>query len=181
MKTFYDKVYKFKCENCLQYHSSMLLYLLVEGKRGVIMNYDTLTEEFMKATFLKRPMMKKVNDLSRGEIGTMLFLGVEKDNALAGEISARLNLTSGRLASVLKSLVKKEYITRRKCENDGRQTIVSLTEKGREFITEDKKIVFDRIKNMFLFLGEEDAKAFVRINVRLINEFNEDENYDKTQ
>jgi DNA-binding MarR family transcriptional regulator len=155
----------------------VLIYLLVEDKKGEIMNYDKLTEEYMDSTFLKKPIFHRIGELSRGEIGTLLYLDFEKNNALAGEISARLDLTSGRLASVLKSLVKKGYIMRRKSENDGRQTIVSITDKGHEYVLKDKEIVFGSMKRMFMFLGEHDANEFVRINKRLIFDFKKDDIY----
>jgi DNA-binding MarR family transcriptional regulator len=78
------------------------------------MNYNKLTDEHMKDMFLRKPLLKKANDMSKGEIGTLLYLYKENNFALAGEISKRLQITSGRMASVLKSLDKKGFISKKK-------------------------------------------------------------------
>lgn len=141
------------------------------------MDYDKLTKEFMDDNFLKRPPFKPMFSLSQGEMGTLLYLVIEKDHSLVGEISKRVGLTSGRMASVLNSLEKKGYLTRKKCEKDKRQIIVSSTKEGQDLIHEHGKIVFDRINNLLRFLGDEDAVEFVRINKRLNNEFDPEKTY----
>lgn len=141
------------------------------------MDYKELTKEFMDDMFLKKPPFKHVLDLSRGEMGTMLYLVVENDKAIVGDISNRLELSSGRMASIIKGLEKKGYITKSKSEVDKRKMIVSPTEKGRKLIKEHGETVFNRIYHLLRFLGEEDAKHYVRINKRLNKEFNPNQDY----
>jgi len=141
------------------------------------MDYQQLTKEFLDDMFLKRPPAKTMFELSKGEMGTMLYLVVENNHAVAGDISKRIRLTSGRMASVLKSLEKKGLITKKQCEKDKRQTIVSATKKGEALVAKHRQIVFDHVLNMLRFLGEEDAAAYVRINKRLNNEFDPNQKY----
>lgn len=141
------------------------------------MNYEQLAKEFMDDMFLKKPPFKPVLSLSQGEMGTMLYLVVEKDHSNAGEIASRVNLTSGRMASVLNSLEKKGYITKHKNEEDKRQVIVSTTKEGRTLINKHGKEVHSRIVNLLKFLGEKDALEFVRIQKRLNNDFDASKEY----
>lgn len=141
------------------------------------MNYDKLTKELLDDMFLKRPPARPIFDLSKGEMGTMLYLVKENDHAVAGDISKRVQLTSGRMASVLKSLEKKGLITKRQCEKDKRQTIVSATDKGRDIVEEHSKHVFEHVKNMLKFLGDEDAETYVKINKRIYSNFDPNKKY----
>ncbi|MFA7075432.1 MAG: MarR family winged helix-turn-helix transcriptional regulator [Candidatus Izemoplasmatales bacterium] len=141
------------------------------------MDYKALTKEFLDDMFLKKPPYKKVLELSKGELGTLLYLVKENDDAVVGDISKRLGLTSGRMASVLKRLESKEFIVKKRSIGDKRVTIVSSTKKGQDFVNNHGKEVFDRIHNLLRFLGEEDALAYVRINKRLHNEFDQNKSY----
>lgn len=136
------------------------------------MDYDKLTEEFMRETFLRKPPYRPMLNLSRGEMGTLLFLVKGHDHQSAGEIASRIDLTSGRMASLLKSLERKGLVTKKKDENDKRKTIVSSTKEGQATVYEHTKLVFNHINKLLRFLGEEDAKHFVRINTKLSKEFN---------
>merc|ERR1711879_419633 len=138
--------------------------LLVEDKtRRNTMNYDELAREFMKKTFLNKPPYRPMLSLSRGEMGTLLYLVVESDNRTAGDIANRIGLSTGRMASVLNSLEQKECIIRNKAEDDKRKTIVSSTKKGQDLVHEHSDLVHKHITNMLRFLGNEDAKHFVRV------------------
>ncbi|MFA7107143.1 MAG: transcriptional regulator [Candidatus Izemoplasmatales bacterium] len=141
------------------------------------MDYKKLTKEFMDDMFLKKSPYRKAFELSKGELGTLLYLVVENDNAVVGDISKRLNLTSGRMASVLRSLESKGYIIKKPSLIDKRITIVSPTQKGRDFVENHGEKVFSHIYNMLKFLGDDDAKAYVRINKRLNNDYDPEKEY----
>jgi len=142
------------------------------------MDFEKLTKKFMKDSLLKKQPFQPVMELSRGEIGTLLFLVFEKDGAFVGEISDRLSLTSGRMATVIKHLERKQYILKKQAKNDRRKMIINVTQKGRDFVEKHGKMVHDRIYNILKFLGEEDAMNYVRINKRLISEFDPNKQYD---
>ena len=48
-----------------------------------------------------------LNEFNRGEIGVLGYLAFEKDEATAGELSEKLNVTTARIASILNSLEAK--------------------------------------------------------------------------
>ena len=56
----------------------------------------------------------------------------EEDGLPLNAISRRLYLDSNTLTPLIKRMETMKMVTRRKNKNDGRQTIISLTEHGRE-------------------------------------------------
>ena len=59
-------------------------------------------------------------------------------------------------------------ITRTTDPTDSRQVIVCLTEKGVDLVEERRTDMISLVAKMLEALGEEDAKAYVRIQTRLI-------------
>lgn len=136
------------------------------------MDYEKLALEFLGDFIPRRMPLEDITNLSKGEIGVIMTLNFHEDNLLAGEIAKHLKITSGRTASILKSLEKKEMILKSKCEKDARQTYILLTNKGREFAKEHSQQILNHFKSILEFLGEKDAKEFVRLN-KLVGEYSE--------
>ena len=70
-----------------------------------------------------------LNEFNRGEIGVLGYLAFEKDEATAGELSEKLNVTTARVAKILNSLEAKGYIKRTEDNQDKRKTLVRLKKK----------------------------------------------------
>lgn len=64
----------------------------------------------------------------------------EKDNLLVGDISRRLMLDSNTLTPLLQRMEKEGLVIRTKGIADGRQTLVSLTKKGRALEEQAKDV-----------------------------------------
>ena len=77
-------------------------------------------------------------------------------------------LTTARVAAMLKSLEGQGMVTRTPDPADSRQVIVSLTEKGVTLVEERRIGMIRSVSKMLEALGEEDAKAYVRIQAKLI-------------
>lgn len=72
----------------------------------------------------------------------------------SGELADSMDLTSGRIANILKSLEKKDLIFREKASGDKRYVIAGLTDKGRDKIRkideENKELVMSVIDEVDL-------------------------------
>lgn len=77
-----------------------------------------------------------------------------------------------RVSQTLKSLEEKGLIVRRRGEGDSRSVTISLTNAGHEFEKEGRRLHDERFMHMLEFLGEDDAREFVRIVNRML-EFEE--------
>ena len=127
------------------------------------MSYQKLAEELIEFFGqLKSGPIPPPNamELSRGEIGILIYLVQHKNSASAGELSQELNLTTGRIATALKSLEKKKYVERRVDPDDGRRVIVYLTELGSQFTNNKKQEAKTHIIENLEKLTYEEAEHF---------------------
>ncbi len=107
----------------------------------------------------------------KGENGILktllLYEKLEKRTLTPGEIGNIQNLTSGRVATTLKSLEKKFYIKRTIDNNDHRKIIVKLTEKGQKVAEKIMEKIKATVQKLIEKLGEHDTKEYLRILMRL--------------
>ncbi|MAZ26061.1 MAG: MarR family transcriptional regulator [Cytophagaceae bacterium] len=76
------------------------------------------------------PHLKKI-DLTYTQYLVMMVLW-EKDNIKVNEIGERIFLESNTLTPLINKLIKKEYITKKRSENDERVVLIKLTQRGDE-------------------------------------------------
>lgn len=68
-------------------------------------------------------------DLSVTEIHIIEAIGVNTEKTMS-EVANVLNVTVGTLTTAINRLIKKEYVERKRIEEDRRVVLISLTEKG---------------------------------------------------
>ena len=90
----------------------------------------------------------------------------------SGDIAKCGQATPSAVSQTLKSLEEKGLIVRRRGEGDSRSVTISLTNAGHEFEKEGRRLHDERFMHMLEFLGEDDAREFVRIVNRML-EFEE--------
>lgn len=134
-------------------------------------DYRKLAEEFvaMHANTPRLRTTKEIEEFSRGEIQAMDYISISEKDVHPGEISKALMVTSARTAAMLKALERRGLVVRVTDPYDRRQVIVKLTDKGKDVVAKRREEVIARTEKMFEYLGEEDAKAFVRIQKKLID------------
>ena len=113
--------------------------------------------------------------ITRGEINALMMLSIIEargEVVRPGMLAACSHATPGAVSQTLKSLEEKGLIVRRRGEGDSRSVTISLTDAGHEFEKEGRRLHDERIMHMLEFLGEDDAREFVRIVNRML-EFEE--------
>lgn len=113
--------------------------------------------------------------ITRGEINALMMLSMMEardEIARPGMLAACSHATPGAVSQTLKSLEEKGLIVRRRGEGDSRSVTISLTNAGHEFEKEGRRLHDERFMHMLEFLGEDDAREFVRIVNRML-EFEE--------
>lgn len=113
--------------------------------------------------------------ITRGEINALMMLSIMEahgDAVRPGMLAACSHATPGAVSQTLKSLEEKGLIVRRRGEGDSRSVTISLTNAGHEFEKEGRRLHDERFMHMLEFLGEDDAREFVRIVNRML-EFEE--------
>lgn len=106
-------------------------------------------------------------DYSKNEILTLLLLyrfGSRNMTEIAGYINAPLNTATG----VVSRLEKKEMVERIRSSDDRRIVQITLTEKARGFITEEKGIITYYIKKIYSALSEDEKRTALGIFSKVI-------------
>ncbi|MFB5760104.1 MarR family winged helix-turn-helix transcriptional regulator [Paenibacillus medicaginis] len=129
------------------------------------MDYKALAKELFEyaAQARKPPLDDRGQPFSRGEMGILIHLNFHKDGATSGQLSEFLSVSTGRVATALKSLEKKGYVVRRTDTDDKRKVIVFITDVGRQFLLDRRNEGIVLTEKLLRKLSEEDAKEFVRL------------------
>ena len=134
------------------------------------MDYTELAIQLidMRASAPQIKMERTISQIARGEVLALYYLAANGNRAYPKDMSKALMLTTARVAAMLRSLEGQDMITRTPDPSDSRQVIVCLTEKGVALVEERRIGMIHSVAKMLEALGEEDAKAYVRIQARLI-------------
>ena len=149
----------------------MLDYYSISLKEVICVEFRNLAEEFFYKSYelRKNNHQQKLEKSLGGEQFTLLYLKDRGDSVLPSEISEEMDISSARVASILNNLENKGLVQRQIDKEDRRKILVTLTNEGRVKAEEHKEKVIQNITMMLELLGEEDAKAFVRITKKLID------------
>ncbi len=116
--------------------------------------------------------LQEVQKLSQGENGILKTLLIYEDliqeDVTPGDLCRVQHLTSGRVASTLKSLEQKEYIERKTDKSDRRRILIKLTKMGKKMATTIYNRIKEQIKAITDKLNEQEIKEFIRL-LKIIN------------
>lgn len=116
--------------------------------------------------------LQEVQKLSQGENGILKTLLIYEDliqeDVTPGDLCRVQHLTSGRVASTLKSLEQKEYIERKPDKSDRRRILIKLTKMGKKMATTIFNRIKEQIKAITDKLNEQEIKEFIRL-LKIIN------------
>lgn len=138
------------------------------------MDYQALAQELILSLTYRKMPTEDHRRMSIGEQGILNYLHFVKDEAMPGEISREIGITTGRTAIALKKLEEKGMICRRPSQEDRRCVRVCITPEGAQSAEAMWCETLDRTTHMLEALGEQDAKEYVRILKRLV-EMNPDQ------
>ena len=108
-------------------------------------------------------------EYSKGEMGILIYLTFQKDGVTSGQLSEALQVSTGRVASALKSLEKKQLIIRRTDGVDKRKVNVYITDKGKQNTLKKHEEAIEQMEKSLQKLGEEDAKIFIELSKRFFS------------
>lgn len=112
---------------------------------------------------------------THGELNTLMMLSMmdrRGEIVRPGMLAACTHATPGAVSQTLKALEEKGLIVRSRAQGDSRAVSISLTDAGRAIDEEGRRIHDQRLIDMLEYLGEDDAREFVRIMARML-EFSE--------
>ena len=104
---------------------------------------------------------------TRGEAAVLLHLHLKTTGTTPSTLAEALQLTSARIANILRSLESKGLIERVNDTVDRRRILVHLTEEGQGFVLRLRRTALDRAYQMLSALGPRDARELVRLMQRI--------------
>ncbi|WP_428910908.1 MarR family winged helix-turn-helix transcriptional regulator [Niallia sp. Krafla_26] len=134
------------------------------------LDYKQLAEDlFDSMARCPKIPMEEPREFTRGEMGILVFLSFNKDGITSGDLSDGLSVSTGRIATALKSLEKKELIIRRTDPEDKRRVNVFITEEGKRLVLDKQHQGIERMTKALKKLDEKEVVEFVRLVKKIIS------------
>ena len=133
------------------------------------MDSQQMAREMMRdlCTLVRGPV-QSIQGFSGGEAGALGYLAARGEPITPTELSRELNLTTARVANILNSLERKDYVQRTHDSQDRRRVLVTATEKGLRLAEDHRDRVLQQLTTVLDWLGEEDAQDCFRLLKRIL-------------
>ncbi|MCD8008985.1 MAG: MarR family transcriptional regulator [Clostridiales bacterium] len=135
------------------------------------MNYESLAQDLIDNLLLGEMrgsiVQRQMTEMAHGELAALNYLVFQRNGVSPKELSQQLQVNTSRVAAILNSLVKKDYVVRRANPDDGRMLQVFITDEGRRYAQERREMYLSFCTLLLEQLGEEDAVSYVRIVGRI--------------
>ncbi len=102
--------------------------------------------------------------IESGYRGEFVALRILRDNIspmLAGELAVKMNVSTARVAALIKALAGKKYLQYAKVQGDGRKVALSLTQQGLKVLEEREYKVYSFAETALRKLEPEEAARFI--------------------
>lgn len=141
------------------------------------MDYDALAGSFMRCMHRMRRShpQRAISRAVQGEKQVLHCIAEEGSSLRPSDISEKMGISTARIAATLNALEGKGQVTRRIDESDRRRILVELTAEGRAEAERMNEAVRREVTRMLRSLGDEDARAYVRILHKLVQQMDEAE------
>ncbi|MGL5380526.1 MarR family winged helix-turn-helix transcriptional regulator [Clostridium sp.] len=107
-----------------------------------------------------------LSDLSVTEIHTIEAIGMYAKRTMS-EVAQDLKITVGTLTTAINKLIKKEYVSRKRIEEDRRVVLVELTKKGKLAYRLHEKFHNEMVQSTIEGLTEKEEEVLIKSLVRL--------------
>ena len=114
-----------------------------------------------------RPFYSKLDEGQRG-IGFVLgYLREASGEVIAGDLARELNVSTARIAALLRKMEKNGLIQRHAAQADARQTVVEITAAGMEYSDKIMEQLLEKTELLIEKVGKDDLNEFVRISKKI--------------
>ena len=110
-----------------------------------------------------------LSDLSVTEMHTLEAIGMYTERTMT-EVSQDLKITVGTLTTAINKLIKKDYVARKRIEEDRRVVLVQLTKKGKLAFRLHEKFHNDMINATIDGLSDYEEKVLI-LSLEKLNHF----------
>lgn len=109
----------------------------------------------------------KIDESQKGVGFVLVYLEEATGEVNAGDLAKKLNVSTARIAVLLKKMEKQGLITRHNSPEDARRTVIAITPKGTSHINAVKEHILEKIQLLMEKIGKEDMEEFLRISKKI--------------
>lgn len=116
---------------------------------------------------IARSFFDKVDSVRKGSYFALAYLEQAKDEVIAGDLAKELNVSTARIAALLKKMEQNNLIVRSSSPRDARKTVVEITPEGVACINKEKEYILKKTELLLEKVGKADLEEFIRISYRI--------------
>ena len=120
-----------------------------------------------------KSFFSKIDESQKGIGFVLVYLQEADHEVIAGELARELNVSTARIAALLRKMEKGGLIVRYHSSEDARQTVVEITQAGTEYVDKMKEQILTKIELLLEKVGKEDMEEFIRISHKVKEVFDE--------
>ena len=123
-------------------------------------------QEFLNELYssIPRSFYNRLEAPQRGFGFILSYLERTDGEVIAGDLSKKLNVSTARIAALLKKMEKCGYVKRYASKEDGRCTVVKITPAGITYINDMREQTLRRIEKLLDSVSKEDLETYIRIS-----------------
>ena len=142
-----------------------------EMKKATIIINELLVQLFNDVLQIEESSLKsgEISDLSITEIHTIEAIGMYTEKTMS-EVAQSLKITVGTLTTAINKLIKKQYVERKRIEEDRRVVLIKLTKRGKLAYRLHDKFHKDMINTAIEGLDEKEEEILIS-SLNKLNKF----------
>lgn len=113
---------------------------------------------------IPRSFYSNLESTQRGFGFVLSYLEQSDGEVVSGDLSKRLNVSTARIAALLKRMEQSGLITRQSSSEDARRTVVKITPKGVALIDEMRERTLVKIELLLEQISKEELDTYIRIS-----------------
>ena len=123
-------------------------------------------QEFMEKLYTSIPRFfySELETTQRGFGFVLSYLEQADSEVNAGDLSKKLNVSTARIAALLKKMEQSGLITRRTSPKDARRTVVEITPSGIALVDGMREQTLHKIELLLAQVSKEDLETYIRIS-----------------
>lgn len=114
-----------------------------------------------------KSFFNKIDESQRGIDFALIRLAETDNEVIAGDLARELNVSTARIATLLKKMEDKSLIIRRRSDSDARQTVVEITPEGLDHVDKMREQLLARTELLIEKVGKKDLDEFIRISQKI--------------
>ncbi|MCH5204244.1 MAG: winged helix DNA-binding protein [Oscillospiraceae bacterium] len=114
-----------------------------------------------------RTFFGKIDESRRGVGFVLVHLEKTDHEVIAGELARELNVSTARIAALLKTMEKNGLIIRERSAADARHTVVKITKAGTDYVERLREQILAETVMLIEKVGKAELEEFIRISNKI--------------